>query len=313
MRPAINRLTCAVVLLAGLAACAEQRINLASEFATKAEQYEAMVPPLLDKTFEAVVRADSQQLIRSRPGDEAARILRLEKSDKQFERELEINDAIKEQVELLKSVFAALGALATSDAASSINVQTRGVIEQLNTLTTVARDFNLIASEDFRENKEQIGTVLTAGVDLSVAQFQSAALREFMEDYGPTVVESLVVQEQLLQLIADRLTHYEKLNIEDRRTETVTEPYVKGDAPSLEAWVTARKDIYNSIVDLQDVDAAKTAARDTRLAFVALAENRLTLQSIDLISQDVARVERVLAALSEFRSSETTGTEGASQ
>ena len=291
---------CTVLFLV-LAGCAEQRIQGASRFADSAVVFQDSLGPLLDESFNAQLRRNSLQLIEEREilDTEAERLERLQEEEDLMEQSFETTALVKDQVLLLKSVFVALGALADSDADSRIGDAARDLISELDTTSKKAAELGILNAAGFSEQKDAISNIIARGAELVVAQFKSRAIQNFLEDHGATILSSLEIQEQLLSVLSERLKFYGEANLADGYFDSVADPFVTGTSPQADKWTTARHNYYAARVNLSKIDAAKSAATRIKLAFVALAENRLTLDSIALIVQDIARIKGFITAVRE--------------
>ncbi len=288
---------CLILLL--LPACAEQRIEGASSFASSAITLQDSLKPLLDESFNAQLQVNSATLIEERDSltTRKARLDKLKKQEALMAETFETTAFIKRQIDLLKSVFVALAALAQSDADTKISAATSALFAELDTVSKTAVKLNVLKDSKFSEQKDAIEKIIAKGATLAVAQFKSAAIRKFLESYGDTILKSLEIQEQLLSVIADRLEFYGTIDLKNRYFDEVAAPYAEGSAPNAQSWSAARLRHYTAKVNLERVEAAKTGSRNVRMAFVALSENRLTLDSISLIVADIARIQEFLSAV----------------
>ena len=287
------------LVLLVLTACAEQTIEGASSFAKSATALQDSLNPLLDESFRAQLRRNSQELINLRPTipSEKDRLDQLKKEEALMAATFQTTAYIKEQIDLLKSVFVALGTLAESDADNKISEATTSLIDELDAVSKKAVELELLKNSLFAGQKDAIANIIAKGATLAVAQFKAAAIREFLEDNGETILESLEIQEQLLDVVSERLKFYGRADLADLYFKEVAVPYVEGPAPNRDSWANARLNHYAAKVNLERVGAAKTGSRNVKLAFVALSENRLTLDSISLIVADIARIQGFISAV----------------
>ena len=84
------------------------------------------------------------------------------------------------------------------------------------------------------------------------------------------------------------------------------EPYVTGSGPAPADWTTKRLAYYKAQLDISRVTAAKEAARNVRIAFTALSEDRLSLENIGVIVEDVKEIRKFISAVREVAESDAT-------
>jgi hypothetical protein len=279
-----------VTLLLG--ACTTTRVNHFATFSSAGVAYVDTTEKVFDEATNAAIATDTSLLLKLRdsiPAEQRGDII------------LEHNDLLKERIgifrdlqnhaKLLRSYFETLGRLAQSDAPSTVGEAASGLADALTGLGESLKD------------KANLGDVFSAGSTLLVAQFQNAALEAELKARADAINRELALQELVMQTVGTQLQTDLTAVLNQRETEEVVLPYVTA-TPLPSNWATTRSDLIMASLDLSTLDAASAAARELRLAFVALVEGRFEVADLAALNSDLNRIVALLEAL---HASETDG------
>jgi len=266
-----------------ISGCASAKINQFSRFAELGCGYSEAVSGLTREAGNVAIDADSAALMKARepltPEERGETII---KHDKLLsERVTQLRD-LRRHTQLLRSYFQALAALAKSDAPSGIGAASEDVVKSLGKMSDRIKN----AKVGDLPVSEFIGPL----VKITVAQFQSAALGKELRVRAPIIERELDLQQAALQAIAEQMrTDLEVLQAREEALDVV-DPFraTKDSLPS--DWTKRRKELLNTQISLDSVDAGVELARNFKLSFVSLVENRLDLSDVEMMFGDINEV-----------------------
>ena len=305
-------LTIAILSL-GLAACAstQTRVNNAGAFATAGITYVDALPALLDESFELAVSANSISLILSREGfdispedfeglseDQRQELVvqrendlmdQLAKANKRLtERQSILND-FRQHALLLRSYFIALKALSASENATGITEMTNGLVASLGQLHPE------IASASIGDANPS--DFIGPAVNLVVGAYQNDVIKRELEAHGDAIANELNLQRATVTALVEDMRANAEYEIQVKELNPVFMQFVReGKIP--DDWSDRRIAAFRKSVELNNLDAVKTAAANLQANWVALVENRVTDNAMMLLLQDV---EQMLALAQKIR------------
>jgi len=244
------------------------------------------------------IDADSAALIKAReqltPKERGVTII---ENNKLLRERIALLRDLRRHTQLLRSYFLALAALAKTDAPSGIGTAAEGVVDSLGKMSECIKNAKVgaLPVSDF------VGPV----VKITVAQFQRGALEKELRARTPTIERELDLQQAAMQAIAGQMrTDLEVLQLREEALEVV-DPFraAKESLPS--DWTKRRKELLNAHISLDSVDAGAELARNLKLSFLALVENRLDLSDVEMLSGDI---NEILTLIQDIQGSKTKRT-----
>jgi len=270
-----------------LSGCASAKINQFSRFAELGSAYSEAVTGLTKEAGNVAIDADSAALIKARepltPKERGETII--EHNELLKERIGLLRD-LRRHTQLLRSYFQALAALAKSNEPSGIGAASEDVVKSLGKMSDRIKN----AKAGALPVSEFVGPV----VKITVAQFQRGALEKELRVHAPIIERELDLQQAALQAIAEQMrTDLEVLQAREEALDVV-DPFraTKDSLPS--DWTKRRKELLNTHISLDSVDAGAELARNMKLSFVALVENRLDLSDVETMFGDINEVLTVI-------------------
>ena len=266
-----------------ISGCASAKINQFSRFAELGCGYSEAVTGLTKEAGNVAIDADSAALIKARepltPKERGETII---EHNKLLRDRVGLLRDLRRHTQLLRSYFQALAALAKSDAPSGIGAASEDVVKSLGKMSDRIKN----AKVGDLPVSEFIGPL----VKITVAQFQSAALGKELRVRAPIIERELDLQQAALQAIAEQMrTDLEVLQAREEALDVV-DPFraTKDSLPS--DWTKRRKELLNTQISLDSVDAGVELARNFKLSFVSLVENRLDLSDVEMMFGDINEV-----------------------
>jgi hypothetical protein len=261
-----------------LSGCASAKINQFSRFAELGSVYSEAVTGLTKEAGNVAIDADSAALMKARenltPKERGDTII---EHNKLLRERIGLLRDLRRHTQLLRSYFLALAALARSDEPSGIGAASEDVVTSLGKMSDrikQAKVGNLPVSE-----------FTGAIAKITVAQFKSAALEKELRDRAPIIERELDLQQAAEQMRTD-------LEVLQAREEAldVVDPFraTKDSLPS--DWTKRRKELLNTHISLDSVDAGAALARNLKLSFLALVENRLDLSDVEILFGDINEI-----------------------
>jgi len=289
------------LLLYGCATTA-QLANFES-FAETGVEYADTLDSLLSKTSESAVEINSLKLLNSRelaPISEA----NFDEQDKVIKEYLREIASLRKHISLLKEYFQALSKLATSDQSDAFRVEIERSVDVLQKFSEKLQDTSLI------ENKEAQKRVVGGLGELIVKKVKLTLLQKELKKRKGVIAEILLVHEGMLAAIADELKDKEQMIAHSRYDNEVKIPFLEsGDEWTEEqkkSWVKKRMELIRETWVVEELNSAVRAARNLRLAWVKLLENKLTIQDIDAILDDLQSIIAILESTKQLQEKETS-------
>lgn len=285
VRPEIRlvRLLSVLLIVVSASACASARISQFDKFALAGIKFTDSLPPVLDDSFRVAVETDSRILIETRRilSSEEDRLREIEASNENLGRRVTLLNDLKQHVRLLRSYFIAMMTLAKTDEASGISDAAEGIVASLGALDgrISAASIGGLSVEEF----------IGQSASVAVSNFQSAALNRELRAHASAIDRELDILQAALTVLGSAMRADLEAQLAATERDEVIMPYVKsGTLPS--DWNARRLEYFKRQLDISSVDSAADAARNLRLSFVALVENRLDDAGIALLLQDIDRV-----------------------
>lgn len=277
-----TRLGLSALLALALAACSSARVSQFDGFAAAGIKYADAIPAVYDQAFEAAVRTDSLVLREVRQKlPQKDRLAEIGESNKNLAARLEILTALKAHAAEFRAYFIALRALASSDVGSGLTQATKDLTASLGKLDSSITKLSV--------GKLPINDFIGQAVPLAVAQYKSAALNTELKERASTIEKELNLQEAALSAIAAQMKSDigAQLTVQDR--DEIVLPFVRdGTLPA--DWNEKRLQGFRRRLDLGVIDAAVSAAKNLRLSYIALAEDRLDDSGLSLLITDINKL-----------------------
>jgi hypothetical protein len=277
-----------VMLLLGLlflGGCTAPRLQHFDSFSQAGIAYTEATEQVLNQALDSSMDTDTLLLVEQRsslPVSERGQTI-IDHNDS-FKKRIVIFRDLHLHAKLLRSYFQLLKTLATSDAPSGIGTAAGKVV------TT------LVGLGDEIQTDVSLEDIVGTGTELIVAQFQNAALETELEARATTIERELALQEEVMREVGEGLRTDLLVALNRRESNEVVMPY--GSENALPAdWGETRKAFLQATLDSSTLDAATSAARELRLAFVALVEGRFEVADLAALNQDLARIVTLLEAL----------------
>ncbi len=280
MRRHVSMILVFVVFVTFATSCksTKEYANLAQAGTT----YAAAMDRLLIATQEIDIDTNSERLLQ----DDALTNLSLEKYrnlSSEDEKLLKLITLLRQHVKLLSRYFGLLYELATSNAPEraqkAIGSSTTGVIGNLNKVSAELRGSGFVPS----------GLAAAAGPITSaiVSAKIRSALKNELNLRKETIQEELVLQEELLKVLSDRITHDLTLIQMTREQRLVIEPLIsKAPIAKPDEWINNRRSILTMSLAAQELKTASTNITKLREAFEDLMSGKLTLDRVNSLLAD---------------------------
>ena len=279
------------------------RISQFLQFAEAGNKYTAAAIELTNAAGSAAVNGDSAVLVISRkdmiPKGKLTPEKNSELSDK-FEKALkkqntemleylELMGKIRLHLKLLQDYFNALSALASSNAPSGIGTAAQSAVDALGTLSPQIKNAKI--------GDMSVSQFTGVVVPIVVARFQQAALEKELRARAPVLERELDLQQAAVQAIVSFLQSNQKKYLGYYLYSEVYQPYISA-ADKLPAnWIGSREELLTKTITSTAAESASEGAKNLKVAFVALAEDRLDLAPIQAIIREanelLALVEKI--------------------
>lgn len=267
-----------------LVGCAGGRVNQFKNFAEAGIAYSDSIETLTKQAGEAAVDADSLILTTMRKD------LALEKRGQEI---VEHDDLLKERfallgvlrrhARLLKSYFVSLAALADSSAPSDIGASTGQMVSSIETLGDQIRKSQKISSE---ADAQYAG----GAAKMIIAHFQNAALEQELKKRCKTIEKEIDLQDAAFEAMAGQIRTDLQVVLNTQESDEVVGPFEGSKEELPKDWVKRRREILLSNLSLGAIDAACDAAKNLKIAFVALVENRFTMTDYQALIKDINEI-----------------------
>lgn len=273
-----------IILSVFLVGCAGGRVNQFKNFAEAGIAYSDSVATLTKQAGEAAVDADSLILTTMREG------LAPEKRGQEV---IEHDDLLKERfvilgvlrrhAQLLKSYFVSLAALADSNAPSDIGASTGQMVSSIETLGNEIKKSQKIGSE-------ADASYAGGAAKMIVAHFQNAALERELKKQGKTIEKEIDLQKAAFEAMAEQIRTDLQVVLNTQESDEVVGPFEGSKEELPKDWAKRRREILLSNLSLGAIDAACDAAKNLKIAFVALVENRFTMTDYQALIKDMNEI-----------------------
>ncbi len=261
-------------------------------FAQAGSQYVQAVDALLQQAGQIKVDTSSEGLLADR--DTLAPVsrpvfLERDQADRGYLAELAL---LRRQVDLLGDYFAALDALATSNAPQAFGSTLSSTAGTLNTLSQELRGKSLAQSPAAAQ-------ALASGVgSLIVRQAESRALEQELEQRKETIANVLLLHEALLGAIRDQTAASLAVTRNRDYEQRVVDPYEDAGTPlDATSWKQARFQGISPPDPVEQLTAAESAARSLRAAWTKLLTHQLGPADINAVTSDLQPILAALNAL----------------
>jgi hypothetical protein len=271
----------AILSIACGCATSESRVDQFDTFARAGVTFAESVPPVLEDSLASTINTDSLVLLQAREGlDADGRLLAIEQSQEDLEQRVEILNALRRHVQLLRAYFVAIGDLAAIDAQSSgLSDVADGFVQELTQVSPAISRANI--------GGFSVTDAVGPAAEFVVAARQSAALQQELRRNAETIDRELRLQQAALDALADAMRAEMETRLALRNRDLVTLPFVRDeDVPS--DWVELRLELLREHLDVQSVDAAREAARSLRIGFIALVEGNLGEATLGALISDIS-------------------------
>ena len=274
-----------VTIVLALSITFETSCKSTKEFADLAQAgttYANAIDRLLLATQDIEIDTTSERLLQDDALSNQSVTLYRNLSD-QNQKTLESIVLLRKHVKLLSRYFGLLSELATSDAPErakkAIGTSTTGVIGNLNAVGTQIRGTGLVP-----------GAVAAAAGPITAAIVGGKirrALKEELKERQQTIESELLLQEELLKVLADTLNHDLAVTQKTREDRLVIEPLVSTTPISRpDDWINTRRTVLTMNLTVQELNTASDNVKKLREAFEDLQSGKLTLDRINSLLAD---------------------------
>ena len=273
-----------------ISGCATQSIQQGKDLSTSGIAYTNAVDKLLDVTTDRIIDFDTEELKRSRRGSDPRGMI--------TEKNMAVTDVIKEleefrkQTRLLKTYFLNLQALADSpvkdDAGGAVESLSDSISKLNKTLGGIDGKENLNADQ-----KTQIGKLGGLVANATHADKVKRALERDAEIIGIY----LALQENQLENITDILKDRFKAENDLFLNEMVIAPYVDRNQKLGSAWENNRKQWLKTQFLSDELDTAKTAAKQLRGIWADILQGKSDINSLSVLISNVNEFVTTVQAL----------------
>jgi hypothetical protein len=199
------------------------------------------------------------------------------------EKLLQVITQLRAHVALLARYFELLLQLATSDApariSEAIGDDKSGVIGNLNTVASGLRGSGFIGPTGAAV-AGPISSVVVGGLI-------RGALKDELNARKDTIQKELLLQEQLLQALSERITHDLEITKETREQRLVIAPLTAA-APisNPDVWIVNRRSVLTMKMTAEQLTTASADVRKLREAFEDFVAGKLTFERVDSLLTD---------------------------
>jgi hypothetical protein len=257
---------------------AKEYANLAQAGTT----YAAALDSLLVATGNIELDTTSERLLQDRTLANIS-LEQYRNLSNQDENLLQLITQLRQHVRLLSRYFGLLYELATSDAPDrakkAIGDGTTGVIGNLNSIGNQLRGSGFLP-----------GNVAAAAAPITgviVSGIIRAALKDELNARKDTIQKELLLQEQLLKVLSDRISHDLAITQETREQRLVLAPLM-GPTPIAKPddWIANRRSVLTMKLTADQLKTASDDVKKLREAFEDLVSGKLTLDRVDSLLTD---------------------------
>lgn len=286
----------ALLLVTLMSGCATTRVTQFHNFSQAGSAYVKASQVVLDEAGTAAIDADSLISQQGRDALKTAdeRRKSITTGDEELRERLLILREIGRHERLLQSYFETLGALADSNAPSTLGTAAEGVFDSISKLSPTIKNASLAGVK--------IENHIPQATSFVVQSFKVKALEKELKARSAAIEREIALEEAAFEVIADNLQTDLTVRLQLQESQEVIEPYASPDAlpPS---WPQRRNEILQATVAAQSAQSAAEAAGKLRDSFIALVENRLTEPSI---SQVIAAINSMVDVVQQIQKASPT-------
>jgi hypothetical protein len=288
-RHAPSRASAAVLLIAGLAACATPSPAEFQPVASSGVTFAESVPPLLNTALSEAIAANSATLIREHAtATEDARKTALLEANEAYRERAKIFADVSNHAALLKSYFVALEALASTSGDSTIGSEAEGLVNAMGALSPRIASFEI--------GGRSVASIAGSVAPLVVADLRGEALERELRENGDAVVRAIELQRAFLQAVGSDLSAQLQAQLQEQEFASVIEPYLS-DVPLPSDWQQLRATALQQTPSTAAFAAAASAAESLKISFIAAAEGAAPGGEFAQLEQDVASLAALVQAI----------------
>ena len=264
-------------------------------------KYTDAIKELIDVTTDTVIDDDSDNLLYTQQltsyDDKVKEKKELEKRLKEHDKVIEelvtTLGRFRGQTNTLKAYFINLQSLSRTDAPESAANAVAELSTSINYANANLREReNLIITD---EQKKAFSS--TAG--LVAKGFQSANLQKALKRDAPIISEQLYLHEKLIEKLSRILKHSAKIAYINEWKLKVLKPYKNKEIINESNWKKERKQLLKSTFFETSLDNAKNTAKQMRLVWGNILENKTDLESVGLLINDINEMTAALHQLKQ--------------
>ncbi|MCI0657164.1 MAG: hypothetical protein L0170_08850, partial [Acidobacteria bacterium] len=130
-----------------------------------------------------------------------------------------------------------------------------------------------------------------------VGRFKAAALEKELQERAPIIERELDLQQAALSAVARQLRTDLQAQLLQQESNVVVLPY-QGNESLPAGWAGRRREVLQAHASLASADAAADAARELKVAFVALSEGRFHLVDVPRLIEDINQIVTLMENVS---------------
>lgn len=253
--------------------------------------YASALDTLLDFTADTQITESSEALLafdRDKPQTRQD-YLNIAKEERNI---LDAIARLKEHNRLIVRYFNLLQDLAGSNAPDKASAEIGTIATNLDKLGKELRGSPLL-----RDRQSRFAQGVTK---LLISSRIRGALRQELEERGPTLLLELQTQEELLSVLGDQLNRMLTRIKGFREQRLVIEPYARPESITAEeSWIETRRDIVKLQVTAEELENASVAITEFRGIFQDFVEGRSSRGRINNLLADVENLLSVIETLKE--------------
>jgi hypothetical protein len=238
-------------------------------FAQAGSSYAAAVDRLLVASRDTAIDATSNKMLQN----DAIANTTLEQYKTQSEPDLlrlEVIEGLRLHADLLGKYFRTMSKLTGSTAPADIKASLDGTVDGLNSVGKQLRGAPLLSADA----KSAIGAI----GQLAVAAKIRGSLRDELQRREATLRQELVLQEHLLNALAEAIAQDLKITAQAREQRLVIQPLIQPTAiPAPDPWIASRRTVMLTNPEIAELQSASRAAADMRETFEDLIAGRLSM------------------------------------
>lgn len=274
-------LICAIFIASVVAGCATPRSEF-STFAKAGGAYAVAVDRLLLAAGTAQVDSSSWSMVAGKEdtGMNEGSYSKINQADLDRLNQIE---RLRLHAQLLGQYFGMLEALATSDSPQKTKDAIEGIITSLQGLNM-----------GLPQGVEALQALGELAADLAIRK----ALYEELKKRKETIRAELFIQEKLLKILKDQITHALK-NLKQNQEYTLVKKPLFGTEPltNPEKWVSTRQRVVYMTVTVEELSKASRAATKLREAFEGVISGEVTIGRLNALISDIEGLLAIAKAI----------------